>query len=87
MENNVVVPVENTTNAITNDIANEVSNTIEGNNTVEFPITGENTTSTETKKSNPKTGDDFICAYIILFTMSVLSLIKLILYIRSKKQN
>ena len=91
IENNVVAPVENTTNAIenaiTNDISNEVSNTIEGNNTVELPITGENTTSTETKKSNPKTGDDFICAYIILFTMSVLSLIKLIVYIRSKKQN
>ena len=90
IENNIVAPTENTTNTIenttTNEIVNEISNAVE-NNTVELPITGENTTSTETKKSNPKTGDDFICAYIILFTMSVLSLIKLIVYIRSKKQN
>ena len=99
IENNVVAPVENTTNTIenlvTNEIVNEASNIIEGNNTVELPITGENkvtgeTTNTNTSantttKSNPKTGDDFICAYIILFTMSVLSLIKLVMYLKSKK--
>ena len=98
IENNVVDPVENTTNAIenttTNEIVNETSNTIEENNTVELPITGENkvtgettntNTSANTTKSNPKTGDDFICAYIILFSMSVLSLIKLVMYLKSKK--
>ena len=89
IENNIVTPTENTTNTIenttTNEIVNEISNAVE-NNTVELPVTGENTTK-EASKANPKTGDDFICAYIILFTMSVLSLIKLIVYIRSKKQN
>ena len=90
IENNTVVPSENITNTVenttANEIINEVSNLVEENNTVELPVTGENSTK-ETSKLNPKTGDDFICAYIILFTMSVLSLTKLIVYIRSKKQN
>lgn len=81
--NNVVAPTENAT---TNEIANETSNTIEENNATELPITGENTT-TESEKSNPKTGDDFICAYIILFSISVLSLIKLATCFKNKKFN
>ena len=83
IENNVVAPTENAT---TNEIANETSNTIEENNTIELPITGENTT-TESEKSNPKTGDDFICAYIILFSISILSLIKLAMCFKNKKFN
>ncbi len=83
IENNVVAPTENAT---TNEIANETSNTIEENNAIELPITGENTT-TESEKSNPKTGDDFICAYIILFSVSILSLIKLATYFKNKKFN
>ena len=83
IENNVVAPTENAT---TNEIANETSNTIEENNTIELPITGENTT-TESAKSNPKTGDDFICAYIILFSISILSLIKLATCFKNKKFN
>ncbi len=88
IENNIVTPTENTTNTIenttTNEIVNEISNAVE-NNTVELPITGENTTK-EASKANPKTGDDFICAYIILFSMSVLSLMKLVIYLKDKKK-
>lgn len=83
IENNVVAPTENAT---TNEIANETSNTIEENNAIELPITSENTT-TESEKSNPKTGDDFICAYIILFSISILSFIKLATCFKNKKFN
>ena len=96
-EETPTTPTENTTtntveNVVNNTETNTVENSInESNNSVEtneiqLPITGDNTTTETTKdKANPKTGDDFICAYIILFSMSVLSLIKLVIYLKDKK--
>ena len=97
-EETPTTPTENTTtntveNVVNNTETNTVENSInESNNSVEtneiqLPITGDNTTTETTKdKTNPKTGDDFICAYIILFSMSVLSLIKLVIYLKDKKK-